>query len=137
MIQYGYGDENNSIELAGDAKEIATSLADLVEHEVRDDRAGRNNGENASDRRPFTAMAIPAKVQGRLRLSGSIARKSSTAINALPRAARVSWGGEQGERPVLFISEIVRNNMLAEPTRIGTEQRGRITLDDNALPSRY
>lgn len=137
VIQYGYGDENNSIELAGDAKEIATSLADLVEHEVRDDRAGRNNGENAPELRPFSAMAIPAKVQGRLRLSGSIASQSTAAINALPRAARVSWGGEQDERPVLFISEIVRNNMLAEATRVGTEQRGRITLDDNALPSRY
>ncbi|MDN5781371.1 MAG: hypothetical protein L0H23_05010 [Luteimonas sp.] len=137
VLQYGFGDENNCIEVVGDAKAIAAQLEQLARAEVDYDRACRSNGENDARPRALEAMAVPANVLGQLRLSGSLHNDDGRYVNALPKAARTSWGGGQDQRPVLFISGIesetaVKGNLAREARRFG-----RITLDDAALPSRY
>ncbi|WEK47235.1 MAG: hypothetical protein P0Y56_02830 [Candidatus Andeanibacterium colombiense] len=138
VVQYGYGDENNSIEVVGKRKTVAKSLARLMEAQIRHERALRTVGGTAevSDG-PYTGMAAPANVVGRLRLSTSLAGRKKAQVNALPAAALESWGGGQDARPVLFISEIVRTNAVEGDVVLGSARRGRISADDRAYPSRY
>jgi len=137
LLQYGFGDENNCIEVVGEADVIKASLKQLARAEIDYDRACRSNGENNVQPRPLAVMAVPANVLGQLRLSGSLRNEDGRRINALPKAARTSWGGSQDQRPVLFISAIesamaVKGNLKPQERRYG-----RITIDDAALPSRY
>jgi hypothetical protein len=137
VVQYGYGDENNSIEVVGKRKTIAKSLKRLMKAQIRHERAIRTVGGVHPEDRPYTGMAAPANVVGRLRLSKSLAGRRKAQVNALPTAALESWGGEQDERPVLFISEIVRTNAVEGDVVHGSAKRGRISADDRAYPSRY
>lgn len=137
VIQYGYGDENNSIEIVGEENEIRRSLGHLMDRQLRHERAIRTVGDDRPPPAPFTGMAIPANVVGRLRLSGSLGGREMEEVNALPRAALNSWGGTQDERPVLFISEPVASNAVEGDVEHRSAQRGRIANDANALPSRY
>lgn len=137
VIQYGYGDENNSIEIVGESKEIRRSLDHLMATQIKHERAIRTFGADRPEPRPFTGMAIPANVIGRVRLSGSLGGREKEQVNALPRAALSSWGGTQDERPVLFISEILASNAVEGDVEHREAQRGRIAVDANALPSRY
>lgn len=137
VLQYGFGDENNCIEVVGDAGAIASQLKNLARAEVDYDRACRSNGENAVTARPLAAMAVPANVLGQLRLSGSLRGEDGRLVNALPKAARTSWGGGQDERPVLFISTIESGAPSKGNLKRMERRVGRITVDDAALPSRY
>lgn len=137
VLQYGFGDENNCIEVVGDAKAIDAQLRQLARAEVDYDRACRSNGENGAQPRPLAAMAVPANVVGQLRLSGSLRNEDGRQVNALPKAARTSWGGGQDERPVLFISAIESEAPVKGSLARETRRYGRITMDDAALPSRY
>jgi len=84
-LQYGYGDENNAIELVGEREILLEQIAELL--------------ENPNIERD--AMAIPASVYGRLRYSSVIAAES----NAIGAVLQDSWYGKQDERPVLFLSQ--------------------------------
>ncbi|WP_207093698.1 hypothetical protein [Novosphingobium sp. PY1] len=137
VIQYGFGDENNSIEIVGESKEIRSSLDQLMAAQIEHERAIRTIGADRPEPKPFTGMAIPANVIGRVRLSGSLGGRQKEQVNALPRAALSSWGGSQDERPVLFISEIVASNAVEGDVEFRGARRGRIAADANALPSRY
>ncbi|WP_281822732.1 hypothetical protein [Sphingobium sp. BS19] len=137
VIQYGFGDENNSIELVGRTKLIKEALAELLHAQKEQERATRTVGAQRPEIMPFLGMAIPANVKGRLRLSGSLGGRSSEQVNALPIAALKSWGGLQNERPVLFISEIDYTNAVDGDVESLNRDRGHIAVDGNALPSRY
>ncbi|MCP1375797.1 hypothetical protein [Dyella lutea] len=137
LLQYGFGDENNSIEVVGEAAAIAAQLHKLAHAEVDYDRACRSNGENDAQSRPLEAMAVPANVLGQLRLSGSLHSEDGRRVNALPKAARASWGGGQDERPVLFISGIESEASIKGSLKREERRYGRIALDDAAMPSRY
>ena len=137
VLQYGFGDENNCIEVVGEAQGIADSLRQLAQAEVAYDRACRSNGENNAAARPLAAMAVPANVRGQLRLSGSLRGLDGRRANALPKAARASWGGGQDERPILFISGIDARATVEDATRREHRHHGHIAVDDAALPSRY
>jgi hypothetical protein len=97
VVQYGFGDENNSIEVVGERTTIEGYLANLAEPYA------------GSDLRP---MALPANVRGLLRLSGSISSSEKKDVNGLPPAARNSWTGDLDERPLLYVTE----NNPAKPT---------------------
>jgi len=137
VLQYGFGDENNCIEVVGETEAVTAQLQQLARAEIDYDQACRSNGENAVAARPLAAMAVPANVLGQLRLSGSLRSEDGRRINALPKAARTSWGGAQDERPVLFISGIAAEAPVSGNLARETQRYGRITLDDAALPSRY
>ena len=137
VLQYGFGDENNCIEVVGETKAVTAQLQQLARAEIDYDQACRSNGENAAASRPLAAMAVPANVLGQLRLSGSLRSEDGRRINALPKAARTSWGGGQDERPVLFISGIESETPVSGSLTHEARRYGRITLDDAALPSRY
>ncbi|MBO9498605.1 MAG: hypothetical protein J7496_11300 [Novosphingobium sp.] len=137
VVQYGYGDENNSIEVVGKRKTVAKSLDRLMKAQLKHEKAIRAIGSDPVPDRPYTGMAAPANVVGRLRLSKSLAGRRKAQVNALPAAALESWGGEQDERPVLFISEIVKTSAVEGDVTQGDARRGRISVDDGAYPSRY
>jgi hypothetical protein len=137
VLQYGFGDENNCIEVVGEANAITVQLQKLARAEIDYDRACRSNGENDAQPRPLAAMAVPANVLGQLRLSGSLRSDDGRHVNALPKAARTSWGGGQDERPVLFISGIESEASIKGSLKREERRYGRITVDDAALPSRY
>lgn len=134
VIQYGFGDENNSIELVGETTEIKDGLAQLMRTQESDQRA--SDPAHAGENRP-TAMAIPANVTGRLRLSGSLRGRPSEQVNALPSAALTSWGGLQHERPLLFITEISYTDALAGNVESQASKTGRIAEPTNASRSLY
>lgn len=82
-LQYGFGDENNSIEIVGKADYLREQLDAVLKDSWKPGM-----------------MAVPASVSGRLKYS-SIASLSE---DTLPKALKVSWQGEQDERPILFLS---------------------------------
>jgi hypothetical protein len=84
-LQFGYGDENNAIEIVGDTDFLREQVEALI---------GRQ------DKRMAGAMAIPAAVRGRLQYSSIVDRNART----IPKALRESWSSPETERPVLFIS---------------------------------
>lgn len=90
-LQFGYGDENNSIDLVG-------------EHDWLREQFGKLLADNPAN----NAMAVPASVWGELQYS-SIADHSSDAI---PQALRHSWRGGQDERPILFMSRATKGEKL-------------------------
>lgn len=137
VIQYGFGDENNSIEIVGEKSLIKHALDELMDAQQKLERASRTVGGTGPDLQPFLGMAIPANVKGRLRLSGSLGGRVPAEVNALPLAALESWGGPKNERPVLFISEIDSTNAVYGDVESLNRDRGRIAPDRTALPSRY
>ncbi|BAK65066.1 hypothetical protein SLG_03910 [Sphingobium sp. SYK-6] len=137
VVQYGYGDENNSIEVVGSRRDIAAALKGLMDGQCRHERAIGTVGATPPPEKPFTGMAVPANVMGRLRLSRSLGRRTASQVNALPQAALTSWGGGQDERPVLFISEIVSSNAVEGDVERREASRGHIVMDTGAYPSRY
>lgn len=137
VLQYGFGDENNSIEVVGEASSLSESLDRLLAQQTGRERARRYDGERVPEARPLQEMAVPASVRGQLRLSGSLRRVDRREVNALPNAALNSWGGGQDERPVLFVSEIERRNPLDGSPRQDDVKRGHIVFDNQAEPSRY
>jgi hypothetical protein len=84
-LQYGYGDENNAIEIVGEHDVVHAQLKALMQSGV---------GEAG-------AMAVPASVFGRLQYS-SVATLDEQAV---PKALWQSWSGRQDERPILFLSQ--------------------------------
>jgi hypothetical protein len=126
-IQYGFGDENNSIELVGQREAVAKDLAALF---------AQARAELAAAGKHHTPMALPATVRGRLQLSGSLKEPNKTG-SPLPVAARDSWGGEQDERPVLFVSESEEGDAVKGDITVKQRSLGRIAADTRALKSRY
>ena len=105
-LQYGYGDENNSIEIVGRHDLLQAQLAALV----------------ASGAGEPGAMAIPASVFGRLQYSSIAALDEQT----VPKTLWASWSGTQDERPVLFLSREERVNDAAPDGRQGYRELGEI-----------
>jgi hypothetical protein len=126
-IQYGFGDENNSIELVGEREAVAGDLATMFAQ-------ARSELTAAGKRR--TPMALPATVRGRLQLSGSLKERKG-APSPLPLAARDSWGGGQDERPVLFVSETEEGDAVKGDLTVKERRLGRIMADSRAFKSRY
>lgn len=83
-LQYGFGDEANSIEIVGEPTKIVEAVDKLLT------KLPRLSG----------AMALPASVIGQLQYS-SVADLNQSNI---PFALEASWSGTQDERPVLFIT---------------------------------
>lgn len=137
VVQFGYGDENNSIEVVGRRDDIEHALASLLARQCAQEHAWLNDGEHSVDVRPFAGMAVPAKAIGQLRLSRSLGKQNERNVDRLPRAALTSWGGEQDQRPLLFISDIVPTNVIEEETRNDEVSRGAIVKDSHASASRY
>jgi len=80
-VQYGFGDENNSIEVFGSRADIGARIAKL-----REAKPG------------FKGMALPASVYGQLQYS-SIAE-----TKGIPPALSKSWGKKYDERPILHLA---------------------------------
>lgn len=105
-MQFGFGDENNSIEIVGRRERMIALVSALAANEkqrVERDHAVRYAQNEPPAISPFSAMAIRARAKGRLRLSGSIKSKASPDVSGLPRAALRSWTGGQDERPLFYI----------------------------------
>lgn len=137
VVQFGYGDENNSIEVVGKREDIDDALQDLLARQRAQERARANDGERQVNTPPFTGMAVPAKAIGQLRLSRSLGDRSEREVDRLPRAALCSWGGEQDQRPLLFISDIVPTNVVEEDAHTQDVSQGSIVKDPHASASRY
>lgn len=137
LVQYGFGDENNSIEIVGEGADIRTFLDELMREQNAAATARLNDGENPVPPQSFTGMAIPARVVGQLRLSSSLTGGTAAALDELPQAARDSWGRDVNERPVVFISEIFHTSAIEQTARRDRLAHGKISLDLRALPSRY
>jgi len=84
-IQYGFGDENNSIEIVGDREALTRAVHGMLDQYFPD----------------FKGMAFPASVRGVLQYSTTAQRDDSN----IPPLIAASWGGNQDPRPVLFYSE--------------------------------
>ena len=102
-LQYGYGDENNSIEIVGSRDYLHAAIATLT---------GTVDGKPS---RFGKVMAIPASVLGVLQYS-SIAQLGPDRV---PDALWKSWRGGQDERPILRLSEKVT---AEEEKRVGRVQ---------------
>jgi len=137
VVQFGYGDENNSIEVIGSREEIGASLAALLARQESQERARHNDGEREVLKMPHGGMAAPAKAIGQLRLSRSLGAKSEREVDRLPPAALASWCGEQDQRPLLFISDVVPTNVVEEETQTQDIRRGEILADPQVAGSRY
>ncbi len=83
ILQYGFGDENNSVEVVGKRDVVLQELRNLI---------GKTG--TGTDK----AMAIPASVTGLLQYS-------SIAQVQVPKALLASWGGKQDERPILYLAD--------------------------------
>ncbi len=121
VVQYGFGDENNSIEIAGRNADIRDFLDKLVQAQT-------------TAARP---MALPARVTGQLRLSLNLTNEDDRPLGGLPLAALQSWGHEMNERPVLFVSEILQTSAIAATSHRDQLEHGDIQPDPQALTSRY
>lgn len=91
-FQYGYGDENNSIEIVGQREVMIDKIKKIA--------------PSAAD----GPMAVNAQVKGILQLSTLVEDRFKSA-NA-PKALSNSWGGLQDERPILYITEKVEQNRI-------------------------
>lgn len=109
VLQYGFGDENNSIEIVGSHDAIDKQL-DALTKPIENDAL-----------RP---MALPAEVRGMLQLSGSFKGRLEKDINALPLAARQSWVGNQDERPLLCVSVIKNGDVTQDRHGFAIEETG-------------
>ncbi|MBO9713547.1 hypothetical protein [Sphingomonas sp.] len=105
-IQYGYGDENNSIELVGDRKMLVDAVNGMVSSYFPD----------------LGGMAFPASVTGVLQYSTMVRRNPSL----IPPLIDASWGGEQDARPVLFLSEQQEGDALTGSRKVGSATVGAI-----------
>src|SRR3546814_8091673 len=56
VVQFGYGDENNSIEVVGKRDEIGKALAALLGRQHAQEHARLNDGEQIIDLPPFFGM---------------------------------------------------------------------------------
>lgn len=102
-LQFGYGDENNSIDIVGERAYLTAAVRKLLELP--------EDGGTVSPR--FGAvMAVPASVRGVLQYS-SVAELDTDRV---PKALRDSWGGTQDERPILRLLEY---KAAEEETRAG------------------
>lgn len=90
IVQYGFGDENNSIEVVGEREEVLGAVAELLRK--------YQPGALATSGGAFTGMAIPASVTGLLQYS------SIADMGDIPEALKQSWQGKQDERPILYLS---------------------------------
>lgn len=95
-LQFGFGDENNSVEIVGEAGLLREQIDELMKRALVPG-----------------AMAMPASVRGELQYS-SIAE---TGVRTIPEALSKSWAGTQNERPILFLSR-------ERHTRFGSDDEG-------------
>jgi len=109
-LQYGYGDENNSIEIVGERVALTRALQRMIFDHARG----------------VEVMALPAVVTGILQYS-STAHLEDT---KLPAAVRSSWQGSQDARPVLFFSEGVAGDALTGERAAGEKITGSIEFDN-------
>lgn len=116
-LQFGYGDENNAIEIVGETRFLREQM------EAHIDRLG----ERAKD-----AMALPAGVRGRLQYSSIIDLDTRT----IPPALRSSWSGTETERPVLFLSRESDDDGDEYPS-VGRIRREDYGDEGGPGPSRY
>ena len=83
-LQYGYGDENNSIEIVGRPDLLHKQLGELLEF----------------DEISSGVMAVAAAVTGYLRYS-SVADLTERKV---PKVLRASWDATHDDRPILYLS---------------------------------
>lgn len=131
-IQYGFGDENNSLEVVGASPRIDALMAELMAKSRRHMISATEPGKRDAVQMP---MALPVMVRGRLRLSDSIGLDPRD-TNALPGIVNDSWRGGADRRPVLYISTIKQG---AEGASAAYEavNVGEISLEDGAVKSKY
>ncbi len=96
-LQYGYGDENNSIEIVGSRATLTAQVRELMGTEAEPGPGAKRRSTRFGD-----VMAVPASVRGVLQYS-SIAQLGSDRV---PDALFKSWGGGQDERPILRLSTV-------------------------------
>jgi hypothetical protein len=92
-IQYGFGDENNSIEIVGDREALTKAVLGMLDQYFPG----------------FRGMAFPASVRGVLQYSTTAQRDNSN----IPPLIAASWGGTQDARPILFYSEAQAGDAVA------------------------
>ena len=129
-IQYGFGDENNSLEVVGAATRIDPLMKELIEKTKRHIASATEPGKRDAVRLP---MALPVTVRGRLRLSDTIGLDPRD-TNALPNTALTSWKGGADRRPVLYISTIKAGKGASAYESVNV---GEISLEEGAVRSKY
>lgn len=114
-LQYGFGDENNSIEIVGERNWLA----------------GRMNQLIADSPVPQGVMAVPATVKGVLRFS------STTIVEGVKftEVLRTSWKGGQDPRPVIFFSEEASSDAVTGVRAAGERIVGELGYDNKMDPS--
>lgn len=123
-MQYGFGDESNSIDIVGASKLQSNGQLTLLDQvqSIVDEERKRIDDENESrvvecgdgaevPMRRLSAMAVPATVTGYLRHSSSFkARSAAGKIDidegSLPLAVRKSLEGRQDERALLYVDKV-------------------------------
>ncbi|MGF7169540.1 hypothetical protein FHS91_001209 [Sphingobium xanthum] len=145
-MQYGFGDENNSIDIVGladrpgiDGTALTQRVQALVDKEkARIDLANEAAKEQGDTPRSLSAMAIPARITGHLRSSESLkTREGGKELTRLPRAARNSYKGKQDDRPLLYVDAIeltereTETEELTEIFKVGPSEH------DSGEPARY
>lgn len=130
-IQYGFGDENNSLDVVGAAPLIDSALAELLKA-ARDMKSKRYEPGVT----PEMPMALPANVRGRLRLSSSIKGDAQT-TNAFATSDVHSWSGGQDRRPVLFLSTIKQGDVVRGNPDYQSADIGRLTFSQETVRSKY
>ncbi|QTC90903.1 hypothetical protein [Brevundimonas goettingensis] len=131
-VQYGFGDENNSLEIVGAASRIDPLMKHLLDTTRNHIASATEPGKRDVIRMP---MALPVTVRGRLRLSDTIGLDRRD-TNALPGTALTSWKGGADRRPVLYISTI-KQGAEGAASPYESVNVGEISLEEGAVRSKY
>ncbi len=116
-FQYGYGDENNSIEIVGQ-RDIMIEKIGKIAPAIADG-----------------PMAVNAQVKGILQLSTLVEDRFKAAH--APAALSHSWGGLQDERPILYITEKVEQDRLGGGANQAKPYEGEILEVQRESRSKY
>lgn len=122
-LQYGYGDENNSIEIVGPKDALKKELDGLIEAMIK------QPGGLGDDSQP---MALPAYVFGTLKYSRIAWEQSQKGLGKLTPLLEKTWRGGQDSRPVLSVPAVVPER---ERKKVPSEKW--LLLDSRSGESRY
>ncbi len=132
VVQYGYGDENNSIDVVGATEDVDTAMNQL--HKAASDRQPCRMDGSADAGLP---MALPAMVLGRLRLSDSIKRDRQGHDIVFPKGVVQNWQSDPGLRPVLHLTRLETGDAVNQGISHDSSRMGRLMASNRTVASKY